>query len=177
MRPPECRCPCLPTTRCTRQMTEAYRIYGLPAGRYTISVGDDPNNTSFGMRRSGFFQRTYHPDVLDPTKATVVEVGEGTEARDVDIKLGRRAPTYTATGRVVDAESGQPVTGGELVWELCELVTTGTTLGEWWAVVRQTRAVNSGWWAGARPLRHLPRRFFRGQGAGFTAIRYHVRSC
>jgi protocatechuate 3,4-dioxygenase beta subunit len=87
-----------------------YRIYGLPAGHYKVSVGDEPGTIS-GLRTTGFYQRTYYPDATDPSKASVVDLNEGGEAKNIDISLGRRASTYTVSGRIVDADTGQPLAG------------------------------------------------------------------
>ncbi len=87
-----------------------YRVYGLMPGRYKVSVGDAPDS---GMVRIGFggnvYARTFHPDVIEESKAAVIEVPAGGEAADVDIKLGRASKTYVATGRIVDADSGKPL--------------------------------------------------------------------
>jgi uncharacterized GH25 family protein len=58
-----------------------YRAFGLVAGRYKVAVGrsDDAFGNTFVPSRVNY-QRVFHPDVSDPAKATVVEVGEGTEA-------------------------------------------------------------------------------------------------
>jgi protocatechuate 3,4-dioxygenase beta subunit len=87
-----------------------YRLYGLHAGRYTVSVGESADNIGirFGAGGRGYFARTFHPNVTDESKATVIEVSEGSEATNVDITVGRKLQTFAATGRVVD-ESGQPV--------------------------------------------------------------------
>src|SRR6185503_7050296 len=50
-----------------------YRIFGLPAGRYKVSVGD-PNFYS-GVRPRVVTQ-TFYPDVTDAAKAGIVEVKE-----------------------------------------------------------------------------------------------------
>jgi hypothetical protein len=86
-----------------------YRVFGLLPGRYKVGVGrsDDSYNQSFSGLRSTYKQ-VFHPDVSDPAKATVIEVGEGTEATGVDIALGRTLQTYTASGRAVD-DKGLPV--------------------------------------------------------------------
>jgi hypothetical protein len=47
--------------------------------------------------------------VNDPAQAKLVEVGEGTEATGIDIKLGPLGKTFAASGRVVEAATGQPV--------------------------------------------------------------------
>jgi hypothetical protein len=87
-----------------------YRMFGIVAGRYKISVGRGEEDSFFVSITSGraAYKQTFYPDVTDRTKATVVEVTEGSEASNIDIVLGRSLPTYAASGRVVD-ESGQPV--------------------------------------------------------------------
>jgi len=86
-----------------------YRVFGLLPGRYKVGVGrsDDVYNQSFSGLRSTYKQ-VFHPDVTDQAKATVIEVGEGTEATGIDIALGRTLQTYTAAGRAVD-DKGLPV--------------------------------------------------------------------
>ncbi|HKV36438.1 MAG TPA: carboxypeptidase regulatory-like domain-containing protein [Pyrinomonadaceae bacterium] len=84
-----------------------YRIYGLPAGRYRVAAGRGEDSFSGGLPRP--YRRTYHPSVSDPAQATVVEVGEGSELKDVDIMFTRTVSTYTARGRIVDGETGQPL--------------------------------------------------------------------
>ena len=88
-----------------------YRIYGLAAGRYKVSVGDDPGGGMIFYGRSLYYQRIYYSDTTDPAKANIVDLAEGGEATNIDIKLGRRASAFNATGRVVDADSGQPLPG------------------------------------------------------------------
>jgi hypothetical protein len=87
-----------------------YRIYGLAAGRYKVSAGEEAG-MSAGLSSSGYYQRTYHPSATDPAQASIVDLSEGGEAKNIDITLGRRAATYTASGRIVDADTGQPVPG------------------------------------------------------------------
>ena len=88
-----------------------YRLYGLPAGRYKVSVGTSTNGGFSSGGARGYFQQTFYPDTNDPTKATVVEITEGGETTNIDIRLGHRAATFSIAGRVVDSESGQPVSG------------------------------------------------------------------
>lgn len=87
-----------------------YRIYGLPAGHYKVSVGDDAGRSA-GMRGSGYYQRVYYPDATEINKAGIVDVSEGGETKNIDIKLGRRSSTYSVSGRIIDADSGQPLAG------------------------------------------------------------------
>jgi Carboxypeptidase regulatory-like domain len=83
-----------------------YRIYGLPAGGYKVSVGSDPNE---GFTRRVRHQQTFYPDTTDQSKATIVELKEGGEAKDIDIKVGSPTQTYAVSGYVIDAETGLPI--------------------------------------------------------------------
>jgi hypothetical protein len=87
-----------------------YRIYGIPAGRYKISVGVAEQDVSVSMRFGRVvYKRTFYPDATDPDAAKVVEIHEGSEATNIDITVGRSLPSFAASGKVVDGESGQPV--------------------------------------------------------------------
>jgi hypothetical protein len=89
-----------------------YRIYGIPAGRYKISVGVAEQDVSVSMRFGRVvYKRTFYPDATDPDAAKVVEIHEGAEATNIDITVGRSLPSFAASGKVVDGESGQPVMG------------------------------------------------------------------
>jgi hypothetical protein len=85
-----------------------YRIYGLPAGRYLVSAGggDRP-----GVSRRIRYPVTYYPDVVEQEQAKPVEVQTDFSAEDIDIHLGEPLKTYAVVGRVVDADSGQPMPG------------------------------------------------------------------
>lgn len=85
-----------------------YRIYGLPAGRYRVSVGS--NEGAFYMSRNRtYYPLTFYGNTGDAAKASVVELQEGAEATNIDIRVGRAASTFVASGRLVDAETGQPI--------------------------------------------------------------------
>jgi hypothetical protein len=88
-----------------------YRLYGIPPGLYTLSVGFSPEEgmVRIGARGRGYYPRTYYPGETDAGKAGVIEVTAGGEARDIDIKLGRPAQSFAVSGRVIDAETGKPV--------------------------------------------------------------------
>jgi hypothetical protein len=87
-----------------------YRIYGLPAGRYLVSVGDEAGGMGT-VRGAGYYPRTYYPDTTDAAKAAIVELSEGGEAKNIDINVGLRAHTYTVSGRIIDADTNQPIAG------------------------------------------------------------------
>ena len=88
-----------------------YRIYGLPAGSYRVGAGQDEENSYPGGRSRASFKRTYHPATLDLKQATVIEVTEGSEATNVDITLSRALTTFSAGGRIVNADTGEPIAG------------------------------------------------------------------
>jgi hypothetical protein len=58
-----------------------------------------------------YYPLTYHPNVRDESKARIVELNESGEVSGIDIKVGRRERTYEATGRLVNAATGQPQPG------------------------------------------------------------------
>jgi hypothetical protein len=88
-----------------------YRLFGLPAGRYLVSVGHKPQElTSLGGRRI-FYPQTFHPDATEESKAEIIELSEGGEATDVDITVAESKRAYLVSGRILDADTGRPVTG------------------------------------------------------------------
>jgi hypothetical protein len=87
-----------------------YRIYGLPAGRYKVSVGEHPGSGAVMMGMGNArYHRTFHPDVTDESKAEIIEITDGGEAGNVDISVNSKMKTYMATGRFVHAVTGKPV--------------------------------------------------------------------
>ncbi len=91
-----------------------YRIYGLAAGRYRVSVGTGgaraPRRAGTGSNGTQtFYQRTFYPGVTDEAQAKLVEVTAGSETTDIDITLEKTTrQTYGVAGRLVFAETGQP---------------------------------------------------------------------
>ena len=87
-----------------------YRASGLAAGRYKVAAGrSDEMFTPYFSPVLSHYRQVFHPNATDQAKATVIEVGEGTEATNVDITLGRPLQTYSVVGRLVDGEKGLPV--------------------------------------------------------------------
>jgi protocatechuate 3,4-dioxygenase beta subunit len=117
-----------------------YRVFGLMPGRYNVAAGrgDTTFSGQVSPGRSRYTQ-VFHPDATDQTKATVVEIGEGTEATNIDITLGRALQTFTVAGRVVDREKNLPVpnvrlafqrqVGGQVV-EFANTVATSNNKGD-----------------------------------------------
>src|SRR5262245_41476789 len=103
-----------------------YRIYGLPAGRYIISAGGEWSY-SHSKRK---YSETFHPDATDRNQAKIIEVKEGAEVIDINIRLGAGKNTYEVTGRVVDAETGQPLPqAGVICWEASDKENGGRGSG------------------------------------------------
>lgn len=89
-----------------------YRIYGLPAGKYKVSVGISTRERYFNAQNSRtFLPETFHPDTTDESMARVIELEDGQEATDVDIKAAAAQRAYEISGRVVDAATGKPLAG------------------------------------------------------------------
>lgn len=87
-----------------------YRVYGLPAGRYLVSAGNDGGNRiGPGQVRRANYPRTYHPSATEEAEAQIVEVTAGSEIEGINIRLSAPMKAYAVTGRAVDAQSGQPV--------------------------------------------------------------------
>lgn len=101
-----------------------YRIYGLRPGKYKVAAGLSEDQMSEGRVTGAVFSQTFYPSANDAAKATVVEVGEGSEVSNVDITLRRTQPTFTVTARVVDADTGKPIPNA--TWGLEKLRENGS---------------------------------------------------
>jgi hypothetical protein len=87
-----------------------YRLFGLPAGRYLVSVGRKPQEFPYTAGRRIIYPQTFYPDATEESKAEVVELSEGGEVTGVDIAVAETKRAYLVSGRIVDAETGRPVT-------------------------------------------------------------------
>jgi protocatechuate 3,4-dioxygenase beta subunit len=87
-----------------------YRIYGLPAGRYIVCVGEanDSGSIRIGVG-GGFYARTFHPNATEQTRAAIIEVTPGTDTTGIDIVVSPASKSFTASGRVVDLDTGKPL--------------------------------------------------------------------
>ena len=86
-----------------------YRFFGLSPGRYKVAAGrTDDNAYNFNTPERANYRQVFHPDATDHTKATVIEVSEGSEASNVDIALGRAMQIFSASGVAID-DKGMPV--------------------------------------------------------------------
>jgi len=86
-----------------------YRIFGIPAGRYKVSIGFDSLGVLRGAGNVRTIPITFYPDADDAAKAKAVEVGEGAEATNIDITIAPAPRTFSVSGRVVNGETGQPI--------------------------------------------------------------------
>jgi len=87
-----------------------YRIYGIPAGHYVVSVGAQQRFSAFStVLGQQAYKQTYNPDVTDQSHATPFEVTEGAEVSNVDITVGRTIDEYSASGVVLDSSTNTPV--------------------------------------------------------------------
>src|SRR6185436_4485258 len=93
-----------------------YRIYGLSAGRYRVSVGSAEEGFINSRGNNTYYPLTFYGDTTDAAKAAVVELQEGSEATNIDIRLGRPAKSFVASGRIVDSETGQPIPGIRMMY-------------------------------------------------------------
>src|SRR5262245_16177967 len=63
-----------------------YRIYGLPEGRYLVSVGYAESFLSANIIPTReFYPRGFYPNATSDSEAKVIEVSEGSEANKIDI--------------------------------------------------------------------------------------------
>src|SRR6266850_37890 len=87
-----------------------YRIFGLPPGRYKVSIGQSQASYFTGTRPGRpTYERVFYPDVTNPDEAKIVELGEGTEATNIDITVGQRITGFAAAGVVMNGETNQPL--------------------------------------------------------------------
>ncbi len=106
-----------------------YRIFGIPPGRYKVAVGQSEDGSlARGPRRSRHKQ-TFAPGVTDSSKASVIEVTEGSEATNVDITAGRSLGTFAVSGRIFNGETLQPLPN--ITLGLQRIVAHGTEFMNW----------------------------------------------
>src|SRR5256885_15471926 len=85
-----------------------YRMFGIRPGRYKVSIGVDNIGVYRGFGTGRSLPITFYPDATDAAKATVIEIGEGTEATDIDITIAAATQNFSVSGHVVDGETGKP---------------------------------------------------------------------
>jgi hypothetical protein len=80
-----------------------YRLYGLPAGRYLVTIRSTRDLGVTG------YSTVYYPGVTQMSDAGIIEVGDGEEKRNVNIVLNRLGAGYLVAGRIVNSLTGSPV--------------------------------------------------------------------
>lgn len=87
-----------------------YRIFGLPAGKYKVSIGQS-QDSYFSVARPGrpTYERVFYPDATNPDEAKIVELSEGTEATNIDITVGQSITGFAASGVAMDGQTNQPL--------------------------------------------------------------------
>src|SRR5215468_7712899 len=91
-----------------------YRVYGLPAGRYIVSVEN---------KGTGQYTYTFHPGVTEESQAKLIDVLAGKVVENVDIKVPpiTRAHAFEVSGRVMDESTGQPIPKIRVDWRTLEI--------------------------------------------------------
>jgi protocatechuate 3,4-dioxygenase beta subunit len=95
-----------------------YQAFGLRPGKYKVSVGQPlprqiplPSHPGFVRK---ILRQTFYPSVADPEKATILEVTESSEIKDIDI-VASAASTFKLTGRIIDGETSKPLPNVRLI--------------------------------------------------------------
>jgi len=85
-----------------------YRIYGLSAGKYLVSVSERVKPRT-QVNSATSIPTTFHPGVTDESLATPVDVQTGNETANIDITLTAPEDSYDVVGHVIDSETGKPL--------------------------------------------------------------------
>ena len=89
----------------------AYRLYGLPEGRYLISAGTT-GTSALSNQRGLTYKRMFYPDATEEAQAKPIEVTPGSETKDIDFRLSvENVKGNSVMVRVVDAETNAPIVG------------------------------------------------------------------
>ena len=106
-----------------------YRIHCLPAGKYKVSSGNLANEAAMTGPARIVYPLTFHPDTTDEARAKIIELSEGSEAAEVDIKLGEAQKTFDVAGRVTESATGKPVAGIRIGYGLMDASGNMTNWG------------------------------------------------
>lgn len=98
-----------PTNSAMTDDRGVYRIFGILPGKYKVAAGHGDDFASGYALRGNNYKQVFHPDASDVAKATTIEVVEASEAKDVDIRLGRTMQTFSVSGHVINNDNGLPV--------------------------------------------------------------------
>lgn len=103
--------PVLPYPAMTAQTDDrgVYRLFGILPGRYKVAAGRGSEGYYAFSPNELNYKQAFHPDATEPAKGNVIEVSAGSEAKDIDITLGRAVQTFSVSGRIVNGENNTPV--------------------------------------------------------------------
>jgi uncharacterized protein (DUF2141 family) len=106
-----------------------YRIFGLPAGRYLVSVGEERNSDTItvGLTSNSYFPRTYFPRSTRKAEARVLELSEGSVESNIDISIGPREKTFSISGIMIEEATGKQVANVPVAFGA--VVAGGTSIG------------------------------------------------
>lgn len=85
-----------------------YRVFGIPPGSYKVSVGA-PFAAFTAIRGQPSYRRTFYPGTTDEARARTIEVAEEGVIFNIDINVGSIVSTFSASGRIVNSETGHPL--------------------------------------------------------------------
>ena len=95
-----------------------YQAFGLRPGKYKVSVGQPvprqipmPGIPGYTQK---IFRQTFYPSVTDPEKATILEITESSEIKDIDI-VASAVSTFKLTGRIINGETSKPLPNVRLI--------------------------------------------------------------
>jgi hypothetical protein len=86
-----------------------YRFYGLPPGKYLVSVGERSGDGLSSGAGTRAYTRVYHPSASNSAEATPVDVGVDDQDTGIDIKLSGQLKSFAVSGYVIDAEARKPI--------------------------------------------------------------------
>jgi len=89
-----------------------YRIQGLVPGNYIVSIGPSPEGeVNSRPDKQTYYVKRYYPNTYSKDDAKVIEVTEGSNITDINITAGELKNTVEIRGRVINADTGQPIAG------------------------------------------------------------------
>ncbi|MFY9622648.1 MAG: carboxypeptidase regulatory-like domain-containing protein [Pyrinomonadaceae bacterium] len=105
-----------------------YRFFGIRPGRYKVSVGQESVYRGVGRGRPSL-PTTFHPDASEAAQAGVIEVGEGSEATSIDITVGHTREGFAVSGRVIEGDTGKPVSNVTISLSKITIIDKNNTSG------------------------------------------------
>lgn len=97
-----------------------YRITGLPAGEFIVSVNEDANHIISNGKDDGLesflgnflisnsYLNSFYQDTVEQSKATPIKVELGKETKNIDIKINHWK-LYKISGKVISAKDKKPM--------------------------------------------------------------------